>query len=258
MKLKGAVAAMASAFFSFTMCQAQHSDVEFGYDNTASPTAFVIEGNEFTFDGIQIFEAGMEEFDPFNPGDFGSDEPGFATNAAEGLLVNSGDQIFLRILDASVHSAYGVGFVNYYDPNTDSLEASASRRLMAMQNSASFDDLVINGTGFESGDNPVFIDFGDGTGNIHDHVFFDLLDDGTAPFGAYGLLVQLESDFASNGIGSTDLESAPFWMIWNHGMAENDFDSMALPKFGAVPEPSSLLLLGSLAMGTLGFRRRRR
>lgn len=257
MIVKNAVITMAVTLMSIGVCQAQHQDVEFGYDNTSNPMAFDIEGSTFTFDGLLIFEADMEEFDPFNPGNFGSAEPGFATNAAEGLLINSGDRISLRVLNATTHSAFGVGFVNYYNPGTNSLEALASRRMLAEQNSGSFDDLVINGLGFEMGDNPIFLAAGSASGDIHDHIFFDLLDDATAPFGAYGLLVQLESDFQSNGFGVTDLESTPFWMIWNHGMDENDFDTLALPKFGAVPEPSGLLLLGSLVLGAVGMHRRR-
>ncbi len=254
--LNATIVVMVMILGSRSISYGQHSDVEFGYDNLANPGAFIMDGNEFTVEGFRFFEAEMEEFDPFNPGNFGSDEPGFTTNAAEGLLINSGDRIFLRILNAADFSAFGVGFVNYYNPNTASLEASALRRMRAEQNSASFDDLVINGTGFESGDNPVFLGLGNASGNLHDHIFFDLLDDDTAPFGAYGLLVRLESDFQSNGFGTTDLESDPFWMIWNHGLDDHDFHH-ALAAFGAVPEPSGALLLCGLALGTLAVRRRR-
>lgn len=234
-----------------------HSDIEFGYDNLANPTAFDIEGTAFTTEGFLFFEAGMAEFDPFTPGNFGSDEPGFTTNAAEGLLVNSGDAIYLRVLDASVYSNFGVGYVNFFNPTTNLMEASASRRLLAEQNSGSLTDLTFNGLAIESGDNPLFLGLGDVDGDIHDHIFFDLLDDESAPFGAYGILVQLEADFGSNGLNGTEMNSDKFWMIWNHGMDEGDFDTRALAAFGAVPEPGTGLALVGLVLGALGYSRRR-
>ena len=234
-----------------------HSDIEFGYDNLSNPSSFVIEGSAFTTEGFLFFEAGMEAFDPFDPNNFGSDEPGFTTNAAEGLLVNSGDAIFLRVLDASQYSNFGVGFVNFFNPNTNLLEAAASHRLLAEQNSAGLTDLTFNGVGIESGDNPVFLGLGDADGDVHDHIFFDLLDDGSAPLGAYGILVQLEADFGSNGLNGTEMNSDKFWMIWNHGMDEGDFDTRALAAFGAVPEPGTGLALIGLVLGALGYSRRR-
>ena len=96
-------------------------------------------------------------------------------------------------------------------------------------NSISVADLILNGASIESGGNPQFVDVGN-SNNIHDHVIFDLLDDETAPFGAYGIMFQLESDLAPAD-GEMDVESEPFWIIWNHGMSEADFESLAIPQF---------------------------
>lgn len=235
---------------------AQHSDVEFGYDDLANPSSFTIEGDDFTSEGFLFFESEMEELDPFNSGDFSSDEPGFATNDAEALLVNDGDQIWLNALDASMHSIFGLGYVNYYDPSTDSL--SAAGRLAVYDNSASTADLILDGSSIESGLSQQFIGLGDVDGDVHDHLIVDLLDDSTAPLGAYGMMFQLQSDF-STADGTMDLDSDRFWIIWNHGMDEADFDSQALTAFGisTVPEPSSLCVLG-LGFASLMMRRRRR
>lgn len=235
---------------------AQHADVEFGYDDTGNPSAFVIEQPNVTLDGIQYFESAMEELDPFNPGDFSSDEPGFATNDAENLLINSNDRIFLQALDASAHSSFGVGFVNYYNPNTNQLTAIG--RISVIDNSSGTANLVLNGGSIESGVNPQFLGLGDSLGDLHDHVVFDLLNDSTAPLGAYGVLLRMQSDF-DVADGNMDLSSEPFWIIFNHGMSAEDFDDLALPAFGisAIPEPGSLLVLG-LASAALGLRRRRR
>lgn len=243
-----------------TTAYAQHGhagDVEFGYDDINNPTGFEIEYDEFTTDGFLIFESEMEELDPFNPGDFSSDEPGFTTASAEGLLVNEGDQIWLNALNASSFSSFGVGYVNYYNPNTNALEAAG--RLAIYDNSGSTADLILNGGTIESGLNPQFIGLGDVDGDVHDHLIVDLLDDTTAPNGAYGVMFQLQSDFAP-GDGSMDVDSDPFWIVWNHGMAEDDFESLAMPAFGAssaVPEPTSLGFLAG-GIGVVMMRRRRR
>lgn len=267
MKLKHAIVTMVATLFGYTLCQAQHTDIEFGYvrepDAPFTPIDFEIEGDDLTSDGILIFEGGMED-NSF--GDFAASEPGFATNAGHNLTVNASDRIYLRVLDASLHSTYGinfgVGFMNYFDPSDGTLKTLPGFQLKAKHNFGplSVQDLSIGGTMLD-GDNPLGLQVANGTGGIHSHFKFDLLNDATAPLGAYGILVRLESDFFSNGysaFGTTELESAPFWMVFNHGMDEDDFDDLALPAFGAVPEPSGLLLLGSLALGTVGFTRRRR
>ena len=210
---------------------AQHQDVEFGYDNTASPTGFDIEGKVFTVDGILVRESTMEELDPFTPDEFSADQPGFATNDALGLLVNEDDSIWINALDASTNSAFGVGYVNFYNPVTDALEASG--RIAFEDNTLSTLDLVLNGSTMESGDNPQFIEIADGDGDIHDHIVFDLLDDSKAAVGAYGVLVQLQSDFDPVD-GNMDLSSQPFWIVFNYGMSEADFENFALPKFGVL------------------------
>ena len=236
---------------------AQHNDVEFGYDNASNPTSFILSPLGFsstTADGITLVRSNMEELDPFTPGDFSGDQPGFATHAAEGLIVNAGDAIMINALDASLHSNFGVGYVNYYNPNTDTLEASG--RIAFEDNTGGTADLVLNGGFIESGDSPQFIGLADGNGNVHDHIVWDLLDDATAPTGAYGLLVQLQSDFGPLD-GTIDLSSDPFWLVFNHGMSESDFENFAIPSFGAIPEPGSISIIGLTAC-LYTLRRRRR
>lgn len=216
---------MALAFIS-TNVMAQHSDIEFGYDDTGGPTALVIEQDNVTIEGFQFFEAEFDEF----LGDFFAEDPGFTTNEGEGLLVNPGDQIWLNFLDASSNSAFGVGYVNYYNPNTDMLEALGSLEITD-NGGAPTANLILDGGSIVSGANPQLIGIGDVDGDIHDHITFDLLDDGTAPFGAYGVLVQLQSDF----------------------------ETFALPRFGvaSIPEPGSFALLTPVALGFLLRRRRK-
>ena len=230
---------------------AQHSDIEFGYDNAGSPAGFSFAPTGFTTttgDGISVAESSLRELDPFNPGQFTSDQPGFATNSGQGLVINSGNGVMINALDASAESAFGVGYVNYYNPTTDALEATG--RIAFRDNTSGTPDLVLNGNSIESGITPQFIDLADSGGTIHDHIVWDLLDDSTAPLGAYGILVQLQSDFTFDG--TIELSSEPFWIIFNHGMSGSDFDNLALPSFGvgqAIP-----VLLGDVNLdGVVDF-----
>jgi hypothetical protein len=210
---------------------AQHNDIEFGYDNSSNPTEFLLSPLAFsstTADGIIITKSNTEERDPFLPGEFSADQPGFATHSAQGLIVNPGNRIHINALDASVDSAFGVGYVNFYNPTTDALEATG--RIAFKDNTGATTDLVLNGNSIESGTIPQFIETASSSGTIHDHITWDLLDDSTAPFGAYGILVQLQSDFEPDG--TVDLSSAPFWLVFNHGMSVADFENLALPKYG--------------------------
>ena len=259
MKMRCLLTAIALAMMT-TTAYAQHGhagDVEFGYDDVNNPTGFEIEHDEFTSDGFLFFESEFEELDPFNPGDWSSDEPGFTTASAEGLLVNPGDQIWLNAMDAAVETTFGVGYVNFYNPGTDSLEAAG--RLGIYDNSTSTADLILSGGSIESGANPQFIGLGDIDGDVHDHLIVDLLDDATAPIGAYGVLFQMQSDY-DVADGNMDLDSDPFWIIWNYGMSDEDFDDLALPKFGAVeavPEPSTIGVF-AFGMAAVMLRRRRK
>ena len=234
---------------------AQHSDIEFGYDDIGNPGGFIIENDEVTNDGIQFFESEFEMLDPMgDPGNYSSDEPGYENAPDEGLLVGTGHQIWINVLDASQHSQYGQGYINFYNPMTDALEANG--RISIMDNTASTADLLLFGTGVESGPNPQFLAIGGADQTVGDvHVDFDLLDDATAPVGAYGLLLQLQSDFDGDGV--FEISSDPYWVIFNRGLDEAVFDEFALAAFGAeeVPEPSSAILLSA---GALVLLRRRR
>lgn len=234
-------------------------DIEFGYDSLTNPTGFDIEVGEVTSDGIPLFEGSFEELDPTGaPGDFSADEPGFTTNEAEGLLVTEGDFIYVNVLDASAHSLFGVGYVNFYNPTSGMLEPSG--RLSIVDNTdTGTDDLVLNGASIESGDNPQFLgvstpELGETVPEVHDHVIIDLLDDASALPGAYGILLELESD------NPLVTNSEPFWIILNHEMLEDDFENFAVPAFAgtsAVPEPGAFSLLAMGAPSMLLRRRRR-
>jgi hypothetical protein len=237
-----------------------HSDVELGLDNLANPLKINIEEIGLTINGLKYFAADIEDIDPLTAGNqFGAEDPGFTTNAAENLRVRQNDQIWIRALNSSsVAGSVGLnGFVNYFNPTTNSLQLSASHRFAILDNTATTADLVFNGFNIESGPNPQFIQSGNATGDIHSHVTFDLLDDVNAPNGAYGIMFDLQADLALTAPGM-DISSDPFWVIFNHGMTTSDFNTRALPAFGitAVPEPSTLVLV-SLVAGGLVWRRRR-
>jgi len=225
MKLQTYIAFLVMACATSTLHGQGHRDIEFGYDDASNPTQIVYTPQGFvgvTADGIDVYESSMVALDPFLPNDFSNDQPGFATDLSEGLMVNPADLISLNFLDASQESSFGVGYVNFYNPATDKLEATG--RIEVEDNTNSTIDLVLNGDSVESGDLLQLVDLADSGGEVHNHITWDLLDDDTAPNGAYGLLVELES--------SSGFSSDTFWIVFNHGMSATDFEELALPKFG--------------------------
>jgi len=227
-----------------------HSDIEFGFADLTNPE-FEIELTEETDEGILVAEGEFERAGSFAT----ADSPGFITPADEGLTVNPGDQVFVRVLDASAAGSpttRGVGYVNFYNPATDALENQDS----------SFGTLDITGSNnavstfagdqLVSGDAEVFLATGsDGTamsnvppslgeanvvlgpGEIHNHLAFDLSGSLATTDGAVGLLLQFTTIPAD---GSDPVESDPYFLIFNNGMDEEDFESNAVLAFGLVEE----------------------
>ena len=216
---------------------AQHSDVEFEYDNGQ---IVVYGGEPSSLDASRLFEgecptSGLSQ-------NFSSD-PGFASEVAEGLGVNPGDDIFLNfVLSPSLGGA-----LQYHD---GSGFAATTANTLVEGNAPGATDLTITSGGF-SGDNPVFLQTADSAGDIHSHVDFTL--SAGAAQGAYGLLVELET--SAPGISNSD----PFWFVFNHGLDEITFEDVVVPAFqggAAIPEPAFPILLGIGSIG-LGLRRRR-
>lgn len=263
-----------------TMAYGQHSDIEFGYerDSNGNAIGIEIEQDNVTSHGIQFFESEFEEDPGAGPEDFFTIAPGFATALNEGLSLNANDQLHVRILNASdsasvgadVEAGVGAGYVNFYDPSTGLITAN-HRVQVGGDATGSTSDLILNGSSLSSSDdNPQLLgvaeDDPDDLGDVHGHLVFDLLDDSdgddaTSPVGAYGLLLQLEADFADvngNVDGNIDLVSGEFWIIFNRGLSETQFEEGALGAFGvtAVPEPASAVVIAG-AFGALLVRRRR-
>lgn len=231
-------------------------DIEFGYDSLSAPTTINIEAGEITTEGVLLFESEFEVLDPNFPNDLSADEPGFINNPGEGFSVTAGHSIRLQALNASQESStdVGVGYVNFYNPDSDALEAS--HRIAIKDNSSSTADLLLNGDQIESGPTSQFIGVANSSDFVHDHVVIDLLDDATADVGAFGLMFNLQGFDAA---GTLVAESDPFWIVVNNGMDEEDFENFAVPRFSAsaVPEPTSATLV-LVGLAAVCVKRRRR
>jgi hypothetical protein len=232
-----------------------HSDVEVGYDSVDSPTKFVFESHERTSDGRLFFEGN------FGPPFYTTGDPGFETHDDP---MSAGDLVFLNFLDSSDPSlsSIGKGYVTYFDPNTGELSAAGRIGVISSPGGPAIANLLMDGASLSSGTGPTrqYLGLVEGDGSLHAHVTFDLLDDATAPIGAYGVMFEMQSLFNGNTSGLADLTSEPIWFIFNHGMDDELFDSQALAAFGvasAIPEPGSAGVLLLTGLATLLRRRKR-
>ena len=266
-----------------------HSDIEFGFAPDSEELEFEIENDTVNDDGFQVFEG---SFAPLG-NELTSDNPGFITPVDEGLTVNEGDNIFVRVLNAAQTegNTIGSGFVNFYDPsNPDAGIQSNGGTITVFGNDPNDPDgdiaAVFDGVLAESGIVSLFLAEGsDGTfisdlppsllgdeiddeqnielgvGEIHNHLNFTFAADAGAPSEfAVGLLLQFEADLASVDGDGIDVVSDPFFLVFNNGLSEEVFETQALPAFGvnAVPEPTSGILLAAVGSAILTRRRRRR
>lgn len=281
-------AAIAVLFSSLGHAQEVHSDIEFGFAPDSEELEFEIENDTVNDDGFQVFEG---SFGIALGNESTTDNPGFITPVDEGLTVNQGDNIFVRVLNAGATdgNTIGSGFVNFYDPNQpDAGIQSDVGTITVIGNDpndpdedivAVFDgDVPVSGIvslflaegsdgTFQSDLPPSLLgdEEGDeqnielGVGEIHNHLNFTFTADADVP-SAVGLLLQFEADLASVDGDGIDVVSDPFFLVFNNGLSEEVFETRALPAFGvnAVPEPTSGILLAAVGSAILTRRRRRR
>lgn len=218
-----------ASLFGASAASAQHSDIELGYLDGKIAIDFGPEGRVFV--GTFATSAFSEQR---------TSNPGFATNAAKGLLLNAIDLIDYNIL----------GPLRYHN-GTSFAAVPAGASITIGENPAGSFVVDAQTVGPVSG--PRFIDQASSTGSLHSHIDFDLkpLSLDASSFGAYGLHMQLTTD--EPGI----LNSDPFYIVFNFGLEATQFE-LAVGAFAAsVPEPSMFALMG-LGMVTVGCLRRRR
>lgn len=253
-------------------------DIEFGLDDQANPSTVVIVSEQANADGTAIFTGEFSELFLGGASTASTDNPGFITPASEGLLVNSGDTVSLRFLNAgnTPGNTIGAGFVNFFDPNNSAAGIQALGALEIQggnDTSINIDgsntpaaDLVLLSTGSDGntfstpppslGEEPELL----GEGEVHSHLTFNFLDPDSTPDGAVGLLAQIEVDLANPAVGGPSVvTSDPFFLILNNGLDTLTFENQAVPAFlaTAVPEPTSAVVL-MMTAGAIATRRRRR
>lgn len=229
------LAALVAVGLGVAEAQAQHSDIEFGYDSGMIEI-------EPGHDGL-VFESDMPTsglFEGF------TGDPGFGSEVIEGLGIGANDVISYNLLDNLFF--WSEATEGFEDPGTTTI---------TIDNAVGADTLVSASSGMIIPGG--VIGQASGTGDFHSHVDFQL--SSGAPIGAYGLLLELESD--DSGIANSD----PFFIVFNFGLDEDGSNPSladledALADFGAhletVPEPSTIAL-GALGIALLGCSRLRR
>ncbi len=214
--------------------QAQHSDVEFGYLDGKIEIGFGAEGRIFEAD---IPLDGLTPRFTTNPG-FAADEP------AEGFILNPSDIIGYNIHDRLFY--------------WDGISEVASDPAWTIQIDDVVGNFIVSNTSAESfssfAPNSQIIGQAGPTGEFHTHLDFTL--SGTAPTGAYGLLMSLSTNAA--GIAN----SQTFGIMFNFGLDDAAFEAgvdhfVTTRGLSVVPEPgaAALLLTG---LGSVLLRRQRR
>jgi hypothetical protein len=199
---------------SGSLAAAQHHDIEFDYDNGKIDIEFGPEG--------AVYEAELPTSGSFEQA---TDDPGIASEVAEGLGVNPGDVIDYQIL-GPLQYHNGTSFAPVPAGVSLSIGDNPSGGLTVDASTAG----PVSGTGI--------IAIADGIGDVHTHVEFSLnpLSLGVSEYGAYGLLTRLTTD--EPGIAPSD----PFYIVLNFGLDEETFEESVEAFAANVPEPTALVL----------------
>ena len=234
------------AFTGSAMAQHAHSDVEFGYADGKIDIEFdPIEG--------QVFESEFPT-DVLLTEQY-TDDPGFASEPAEGLGITPNHVIKYNIL----------GPLAYHDGNGFATVPTGVY-IDILGNLGSGNFLVTDSTAPTSSAGTIGLS--DGTGEVHEHIEFTLqpgaYDLGNnPPVGAYGLLMSLSS-FNSDGVTPSGIaDSDQFYIVFNFGLEEDELEPGphfhdAVEDFAAaVPEPGSAVAL-LVGAGLIASRRRRK
>jgi hypothetical protein len=204
---------------------AQHTDIEFEYDNNKIVVDFGAEG--------RVYEADFATDGSFEQE---TDDPGIASEVIEGLGVNAGDTIDYEVL----------GPLEYHN-GADFAIVPTGASIGIGDNPSGGLTVDANTNGHVSGSGIIAI--ADSVGDVHTHVEFKLdpLSLDTDEYGAYALLMQLTTD--EPGVAPSD----SFYIVFNFGLEEAVFEG-AVGAFAAkVPEPTSLVLAASILLGLSFF-----
>ncbi|REJ87343.1 MAG: PEP-CTERM sorting domain-containing protein [Planctomycetota bacterium] len=212
---------------------AQHSDIEFEY----SGSKIVFENGEF---GGTIFES---EFPTTGADQQFTDDPGIASELAEGLGINPGDEIYYNIL----------GPLEFWDPIAEGFGSLPAGVQIRIENTPpTVPDTIVDAStvsipaNLTTGQNR--IGEAEPDGDFHGHVDFFLEPLGpTPPVGAYAISMSLLTD----AIGIDD--SDPFRIVFNYGLEEEVFEE-AVAAFAA-PEPSTWAMAALALVGLLTRRK---
>ena len=198
-----------------------HSDIEFAYQNGMVDIEFGPEG--------RVFEG---EFPTSGTDLQFTTEPGFASETSEGMGIGSGDQIVYNVLDSLLFW------------NGSSIAAPTAGTQIRIGNiPPTVPDTVVSGT---SGSQPGSfspaanrVGAADGTGDFHaDLDWFLEPNTGNPGTGAYAVKLNLSTSAA--GIANSD----DFFIVYNFGLGDTEFEEGVEAFAALVPEPSSMMIVG--------------
>lgn len=233
-----AAAGLCAAVGAPAFASGGHSDIEFEYDGGKIAIEFGDEGQvfegDFATEDVPL-EFLLEQF---------TDDPGFDSEELPNGLT-PGDVIGFDVTGPLVYHD-GSGFMPVASGVSIEITNPLNATFSVTSSTTSFNVPIA-----------AAVDDGNGRGDIHTHVDFELLpnngdDSNDPPLGAYGILAELTS--SNGGIANSD----PFYIVFNFGLEEGEGEAFetAVEEFAAlVPEPTSLALLG---LGGLALAARRR